>query len=564
MEEKSAGSRTKCRYPTLFMQSDKRRPVEKRADFAQIPVLCICKCRLCMRKIWSGFKGFLCNIKTLIYARLGELLSFTKKFLPFLTKAPLAFAKKVLLFLTKASLAFAKKALLFLTKAPLAFAKKTLSSLTKAPLAFAKKVLFFRGAWLFCVKKYVYVLFCLAVAMAVFGSSFLSCSPEFADQGSGNTNTTSNNNNDDGDDDDEDDPEDCEENEGDPCKDDEDCEDTCAYIYKGKISSIISCKERGDETVAKLEIVHDLLMGHKAGLTDADLRSEAKVKSDLAKISSDDEEEVNNEDFKCYLQIGSHKYIREIKEGLRPSGTNENKRKNLIETLKWFVNNKETAENLADLNAGDNILEALLLALRNFKGGVNGCLDGSDPNTSRSGSPLDFTVSSGLGPLENRNIWDLDVGNKKIIIYQGKTAPTKSSVTLDTVDDARLYSALSCIYEVETGEEKNIFSYSADKENEHIFDLAFGLLSDVCNVDTKPNGHEDKSCARGLMCWSSWRDENNGRHDTVLNHDTTGQNQPDEDSDFWTEHVDRHENALEKSGGTEYNICTAKAFADFF
>ena len=353
---------------------------------------------------------------------------------------------------------------------------------------------------------------------------------------------------------DEDEPEDCDDDEGDPCKDDDDCEATCAHIYSGKTSSITSCKNRGDETVGRLEEIHDILMGYKAGTDGAEQRSASKVKSELAKIR-DDDEDADHDALKCYLQIGSHKYIREIKtNGLRPSdetGNSSEKRANLIETLKWLVeDDKESAEAIADLNNGDNILEALLLKLNEFDKTNSHCLSeniATDPANNLS---------------EDRDIWKLNT--RKIEIYQAETGSAiKGVITLNNDADKDTYDALSCIYTEVVGN-RNIFSYSAEEKNEHIFDLAFGLLRGICE-DVKNNGHdEDKGCARAMMCWTAWRDANSGNGAVDPDLTNSSRTPKDEGDDLW-KMAKNHESQLEpEEGGSEYYECKVENFADFF
>ena len=411
------------------------------------------------------------------------------------------------------------------------------------------------------LKQMAFMLLSLGLVLFVMLTSFGSCSNQPANQGSTANNQPTVNNADEeetsrrrSDSSDDDEPEGCDDDEGDPCKDDDDCEDTCAHIYAGKTSSITSCKNRGDETVGKLEEIHDILMGYKAGLTKAngaDERSASKVKSDLAKIK-DDDEDVDHDDLKCYLQIGSHKYIREIKKGLRPSdasGGDPEKRANLIETLKWLVDHdQESAEVIADLSAGDNILEELLLKLNEFVPANSYCL-----------SENALTPPTNLS--ENKDIWKLN--GRKIEIYQAETGSAqKGVITLDNDADKNTYDALSCIY-TEVAGIRNIFSYSAEEENEHIFDLAFGLLRGICE-DVKNNGHdEDKGCARAMMCWTAWRDANSG---AVISQDATGAEAPStsEDNDLW-KMAKNHESQLEpEDGGSDYKDCEVRDFADFF
>ena len=362
---------------------------------------------------------------------------------------------------------------------------------------------------------------------------------------------------------DEDEPEDCDDDEGDPCKDDDDCEATCAHIYSGKTSSITSCKNRGDETVGRLEEIHDILMGYKAGATGAEVRSDSKVKSELAKIR-DDDEDVDHDALKCYLQIGSHKYIREIKNGLS-GGDDIKKRANLIETLKWLVeDDKESAEAIADLNNGDNILEALLMGLA---GEITGIKEPTDKSTKDciGGAEYDFGASdvppNSIGYSNNLNkaIWDFDSGSEEIRVLYEDSGKQIGVIDIDSDKNAKLYNALSCFQGGSIGS-YNVFSYSAEENNEHIFDLAFELLRGICDDVKAKSAGQDKACARALMCWTSWQDScgSSGRGATGTCSPSTS-----EDNDLW-KRAREHESYLEKDSGSEYNECRAKDFADFF
>ncbi len=413
------------------------------------------------------------------------------------------------------------------------------------------------------LRKLALLALSLGLALFFMVLSFGSCSntpTNTLDQGS----TVANNN---ADDDEEtsrrrsssaDEPEGCDDDEGDPCRDDEDCEAACALIYKGKTTSITSCKNRGDETVGKLEEIHDILMGQGAGTDNAEERSASEVESDLAKIADDDD--VDHDDLKCYLQIGHYKYIKEIENGLRkPSDTAEEKRDNLIATLKWLVkDDMESAEIIADLNAGDNILEELLLRLAEFENSSNN----KESHCLSENTIIESPVNS---LSENKDIWDLDRNNIKV--YQAESGPSvtnTSDITLDNTTDATLYDALSCNY-TDVDSNRNIFSYSADKDNKHIFDLAFGLLRNICE-DVKNNGHdEDKGCARVMMCWTAWREANSGSVVSgTANADGSKAPSTSEDNDLWKMAKD-HKSQLEpEDGGSDYNECEVRHFADFF
>ena len=367
-----------------------------------------------------------------------------------------------------------------------------------------------------------------------------------------------------------DDPEDCDDDEGDPCKDDEACAAVCELIYEGDGSGYRSCRNRGDETVMdRLVKVHDILMGKGAGTTRAVTRSGSQVSDDLNKIKDDDDEDdydVDHDDLKCYLQIGSQKYINEINK--------QTDIEVLIETLKWLVeDDKESAKIIYGLHAGDDILEALLLKMRELKsdgtsdGGKRGCIDAESPDWNSGGTP-GLNNRPGISSTENRNIWDLDISAEEIIIWHGKSSFTQGKIELENEQDTKLYSALSCIYEKTSNQD--IFSYSAEHDNQYMFDLAFDLLVYICDDVEKPRGHENIACARALLCRSDWRAENGGRFDhgaLDVASGGTGEKHPNKKGDLWEEHAERGENKkylTKSSGGSEYNECRLKDFADFF
>ena len=123
-----------------------------------------------------------------------------------------------------------------------------------------------------------------------------------------------------------------------------------------------------------------------------------------------------------------------------------------------------------------------------------------------------------------------------------------------------LYDALSCFHPDITNH--NIFSYTAKEENEHIFDLAFELLRDICDEVTES---KKAGCVRALMCWTSWQKacgvSNRGKDcNDKGNHVSLN----DGDRDLW-ERAEDHKSSLEKSsGGSNYNECSTGDFADFF
>ena len=433
------------------------------------------------------------------------------------------------------------------------------------------------------LKQMAFMLLSLGLVLFVMMAFFGSCSPN----NQGTAGSTVNNNPDSGADDDDatdsrrrssddDEPEGCDDDEGDPCKDDEDCMADCAFIYKNHSQSRNSCKNRGDETVGKLVTIHNRLMGAYAGKDKSNAqRSDSDVKRDLEKISNDDED-VGIDELKCYLQIGAGKYIDQIEEGLTPSNdaadNDDNKRSRLVETLKWFVEyNKEAAEVLADLNRGKNILTTLLLQLAEGPGvatnkpnSTKDCITGTEYKVNNPGASVSPEQGNKNNPDVTQRLWWFSSSNNlEIWYYDDDTTPNngqKGEISLDS-GTKNLYNALSCFHTDISHE--SIFTYSAEEDNEHIFDLAFNLLRDSCDevTDSKKAG-----CARALMCWTSWQKScgasNRGATSSCNKSGHVKDN--DDDGELW-DRAKEHESHLEKSsGGSNYNECDTEAFADFF
>ena len=369
--------------------------------------------------------------------------------------------------------------------------------------------------------------------------------------------------------------EDCDEDEGDPCKDSEDCMIDCANIYNGYPQARTSCQNRGEDTVAKLVIVHNRLMGSYAKRNkDNARRSGHNLRNDLEDIT-DDERGVGIDEFKCYLQIGAGKYIEQIQAGLAPSSNSNdegNAKARLIETLKWFVvHNKDAAEILDnDLNSGDEILENLLLELVPFAEKDKDCLSGHE-GTEYTDRIWDDPPRENKGGLLNTGAWrmegDKDIREKKDIAeirvryWKSQHDEDEGIIHLKSGKDRDLFTALSCFHS-ETFE-RNIFSYSAKENNEHIFNLALSLLTSIC-AEVTDESEKQAGCARALMCWTSWQNSCSGSGDEArgggcMSHDKTNI----KNTKLW-EMLDKHyENELE-NGNSEYNDCTAEGFADFF
>ena len=349
------------------------------------------------------------------------------------------------------------------------------------------------------------VLFVILFAITAFMVlPFGSCSPNNTGTSPSTVNNTPASDSDDDDDDDRrrrsdnDEPDDCDENEGDPCKDDPHCSGTCEAIYVG--SAIRSCKNRGDETVYDiLEKVHDRLMGKHAGNKEKfKERSADDVKNALEKIK-DDDDDVGNEELKCYLQIGANKYIDQLKDGLTTTvltantttdAQKEAAAERLKETLKWMVEDKEVSKILNNLNKGPVIVETLLekLASLNTSGDYNPnrCIEYTGFESNRPANNPGGTPQLAKDKQDNiynkRNdrdldqaLWWFDSDNLKVWYYNSSNTSPNFGEADDILEiDKKLFNALSCFHKI-NNDFNNIFSLSANEDNEHIFEIAINL-----------------------------------------------------------------------------------------
>ena len=400
--------------------------------------------------------------------------------------------------------------------------------------------LFSKGRFfLQCIgKKYVRVLFIFMMGLAFLSSSFLSCGPGFDDLSSQNP---TNDDSDDDDDDDDDDDEgrrsgDCEEGGGDDtCKDDESCVRVCEHIYPDH-AAVTECKTRSERQVGRMDKIHDLLMEKFDRVSE--------LESNLESISEGDGD-VSKDDFICYLEISGDKWIDKIEAGLPDGGKGDrpsNAQERLEAVLKWFVEEQDITEILReDVDDGDNILEALLVELESNHSS-NGCIEGTPAVLNTIGSTDD-----------NKMLWALGASSEDLTIhYYSGGGAAAGTITFDTEKDRDIYDALSCDY-IEG--DYNVFSYSAFKENEVMFEMGFELLTKVCDVEEKPRGQENIACARAMVCWTAWQNANGGRDGTKSPSDT-------ENKAFW-DMAEEHKSDLD-GDQTRYNNCSARNFAEFF
>ena len=377
----------------------------------------------------------------------------------------------------------------------------------------------------YSIKRLLWLFFALTIGFSLFGFSFVSCAPGIDEQASG-----------DGDDGDEEttprrrrDDDDDDEDDGDKCRGNESCERVCELIYDG-YSEQTECMDEGELQVGRLEKVHDFLMEEGRDADD--------VESDLDSLS-EGEEDVDINHFEDYLKLGTSKWVEQIGKGLGGVDDSEgDKFDRLIETLKWFVKDKEVAEILSEVNNGDDVLEELLLALYiQSVVGDRTCIEAAEP------------VATVAHDNYSTNLWGLDLDVNNVIFKYYHDLSRDGQVELDNAADAKLYNALSCQYSDVNGD--NVFSYAADKSNNvNIFNMASDLLVKVCDVQPQDKG-QDKACARALICWTSWQDVGGGEG-----------NHLNDSTNFW-ELAESRKSDLEE-GDSNYNDCKAKAFDEFF
>lgn len=390
-------------------------------------------------------------------------------------------------------------------------------------------------------------------------------------------------------DDDEDEPEGCDDDDGESCKEIEDCMNDCTYIYKNHPIARRSCQNRGYKTVGRLVTIHDRLMGKNAGEERFRERDQNDVKSDLNDIT-DDEDGIGHNELKCYLQIGAGKYIDKLEDGLTDTNLSNDTLKGsavdrLHETLKWMVEDKETAEILNDLNRGPSILKALLEKLANLRndqfttdrtGNFKWqCLGENFKNykPNRSGSGY-FAETNRVNNIYNKRnnqdldqaLWWLDNDSLKIWHYDRTSTPKGQDGTIQ-LTDSDLFNALSCFHLIDN-ESNNIFTFSANEGNKDMFDMAFYLLNEKSCKDVKDI--KKPGCARALICWSSWQKKCYATNDEGNNGGTECDESEDHNLDrnnterLWDMIKNKYKEKLENEGPSKYDNCTTKGFYDFF
>lgn len=256
------------------------------------------------------------------------------------------------------------------------------------------------------------------------------------------------------------------------CRGYEQCEDICEDIYD---ESWEACSRESSGTVTRLQKVFNRLKSSRASRTKFD------------EISEEDGG-ITLDDFKKYLEIGVDGWIEQIEE----DSSNKYENGAAKEAILWLAEEGSVAEILANLTEdGSDVLEALL-----EKANLPSCFFGSNP----------------AGEYEVGGELKLRMGGSQlqVITIGGAFADPDIEVEIDNSRDKRLYELLSCRTDVNVDvdgddnpdNDPDVFSLAADEDNEHLFNLAFDLLDEVCqesNLDSR-QAERIAICRRVMMC----------------------------------------------------------------
>ena len=171
------------------------------------------------------------------------------------------------------------------------------------------------------------------------------------------------------------------------------------------------------------------------------------------------------------------------------------------------------AEVLQDSDDGLDVLETLLMEFDDYTPHVssdfNPIIDADAVDAGSKERNIDLSVTGHTHKLcagEDINNFHTGQGShqNKLYIY-GKGGGTCSDevITFDSDQDRILYRGLAFLSL--DGEDENIFSYSADQNNEVAFNMAYTLLDKACNSISGTNENRSIACKRALFCWMKIR-----------------------------------------------------------
>ena len=363
--------------------------------------------------------------------------------------------------------------------------------------------------------------------------------------------------------------------EGDECdsKGDNTCRDICKDIFNR--TNQYKCLEQGDKKVERMGVIHQLLTNHNS------------VRRSLERIS-EGYKDADTDELKDYLEISASKWIAVI-EGADISQSEAK------EIVKWIVegpddgsdSTDDIARILSDVDDGPDILKALLKKIApnentysdNTKGALGDIKSIAFFRTEKHNNLLfhhdpSNTNATGKSLIDNSKtwLWGLNCGDSsescsssKRTLYikikksslscksdgQTSTGACRKEIVLKNEDSAHLYNALSYVNIKNTTSKQNIFSWSADKDNQHAFYLAFKLLNDICDKADDRTDKERIACKRSLMCWTGWQ--------AARQADWNWSN-----VDNMKDYMQNHQDQLELSSTSDFDECRASDFATLF
>ena len=317
------------------------------------------------------------------------------------------------------------------------------------------------------------------------------------------------------------------------CMDHKTCE-MCEKIYDAD-NDKIACQKESLNKVNRLSKIYDLLK-------DGDYEGWDKFFLD--------EDEENLKYLKDYLNIGD--------SGIENLIKNHWSEDQLIKFLQLIIDKIQVAEILYNLARGKYLLEKILLAIRNKTdqcighNTLNDCDDSPHGHYGRTGYGVDYSSDDDTVNIctEDKNpSWSYTLDH--LFPFPKEFIWKKRSFTFLDDDNTSLYDALSCFSLIDKSSSLiahyNVFSYASIKDNDFIFNMAYDLLNDTCeNFDTDEN-HYEQLCKKVSFCWIHEVNEKQG-----------------EKSFRYLDELGYDDDLEGDSGGSNYNQCEPRHFAEFF
>ena len=343
--------------------------------------------------------------------------------------------------------------------------------------------------------KYFYFLCVLLISVSLIILGFTSCSGSntIATSSSRRTSTSRNTSSSSSDDKEKDD--------GEPCRDSDSCEETCKDIYDA-FAEANECMDEGRDKVGRLDKVFKHLKSGKY--------------NELLDISEEDND-VDMDDFEDYLEIGATGWTDLIEGWGAPDKVSEravnklNDGDKLTDTLKWIIDKTNVAEVLQDSDDGLDVLETLLMEFDDY---IREAAASKFNPKEWETTPNKKNIHSGDGnghkvctanAILNYHTGLMSSTVNKLYIWAGENGSgcSREVINFDSDSDRRLYRGLAFLSL--DGEDENIFSYSADQNNDVAFNMAYTLLNKACTSISGTNENRSIACKRALFCWMKIR-----------------------------------------------------------